>query len=72
MREMYNLEEWMNLGNREKPPVKIIVGGKEKRLSALAGDKFFKTGGDPVNNDDDMQNLLKKIYTQEELEEYLP
>ena len=52
--------------------MKIIVGGKEKGLRALASESFFKTGGDPVGYDDDMQNLLKKIYSPEEFEAYLP
>ena len=37
----------------------------------LAGDKFFKTGGNPVGYNEDMQNLLKKIYAPEEFEAYI-
>ena len=59
----------MNLTVEEKLVVRIMIGGKEKGLMALA--TIFKTRGDPVGSDDVMQDLLKKIYTQEELEEYL-
>lgn len=71
MRTLYSLEEWMNLIYSEKEAVKIIVGGKEKRLKALAGDNFFKTGGQPVTTDDAMKRLLEKIYTSVEFEIYL-
>ena len=43
MREKYSLEKWMTLTNVERRAVKIIVGGKEKGLVALASDKFFNT-----------------------------
>lgn len=70
MREMYSLEEWMNLTVPEKRAIKIIIGGKEKGLRALAGDNFFKTGEDPVGTDNAMQNFLKEIYSPEEFEVY--
>lgn len=50
--------------------MKIIVGGKEKGLMALASESFFKTGGQPATTDDTMQKLLKQIYTQAEFETY--
>ena len=43
MRASHSLEEWIEMTRREKQVVKIIVGGKEKGLVALASDKFFNT-----------------------------
>jgi len=52
----------MQLTLIEKLKVKIMIGGKEKGLKALARESFFNTGGNPLGISGDFKNLMIAIY----------